>query len=316
MRISRRSWPLIAMVAAPASVALFGLGLPAAIVLTASLLAWKWAITLSELMAQPAGPRLRLESIALSHFVEKVRWCLDRLGVDYEEVPDVGVLGVFTLGRTVPRLCIRTGRVTSVIGDSPEILRYLWGRFGVEMGQGAEFLRPSADSLALESRLDRYGVDLQRWVYYHILPHREITLQAWGSTDPRLPVWQKQVVSLSYPFLRMLMRRAFRLSDAAHAKVVDSIEMLLEEMDACLADDRPSLLGGPNPGFADITFAAFTGLWLQPPEYAAGRAEFERMSPDRLPPAMADDIRRWQQTYPRVTGFVERLYREERGHGF
>jgi glutathione S-transferase len=312
MRISRRSWPGIALVAAPASVALFGLNLPSAIILTGALLAWKWAITLSELMAEPAGPRLRLESIAVSHFVEKVRWCLDRLGADYEEVPDVGVLGAFTVGRTVPRLCIRTGRVTSVIGDSPEILRYLWGRFAVEMGQAAEFLRPSAEALALETRLDRYGVDLQRWVYYHILPHREITLHAWGATDPRLPVWQKHAVSLGYPVLRMLMRRAFRLSDAAHATVVGNIESLLADMDACLADDRPSLLGGASTDFADITFAAFTGLWLQPPAYAAGRAEFEKMSPDELPAAMVEDIRRWQLAYPHVTGFVERLYRDER----
>lgn len=312
MRMSRRTWPLIALVAAPVSVALIGLNLPSAILLTCALLVWKWLITLSDLMTESDGPRLRLETIALSHFVEKVRWCLDRLGVHYEEVPDVGVLGVFTLGRTVPRLCIRTGRVISVIGNSPDILRYLWGRFSVEIGQRAEFLRPSPEALALEARLDRYGVDLQRWVYYHILPQREITLRAWGVSDPRLPAWQKLTVSLSYPLLRVLMRRAFRLSDRSHTIVVDNIETLLGEMEACLADGRPSLVDKAQTGFVDITFAALTGLWLQPTGYAAGRADFERVPEDQWPVAMVEDIRRWREAYPHVTEFVERLYRNER----
>jgi len=303
---------VIALVAAPASVALIGLSLPSAILLTCALLVWRWVMTLSDLMAEPAGPGLRLETIALSHFVEKVRWCLDRLGVHYQEVPDVGVLGAFTLGRTVPRLCIRTGRVISVIGDSPDILRYLWGRFSAETGQRAEFLRPSPEALALEARLDRYGVDLQRWIYYHILPQREITLRAWGVTDPRLPAWQKLTVFLSYPLLRRFMRRAFRLSDRAHATVVENIETLLGEMEACLADGRPSLVDGAQTGFVDITFAALTGLWLQPPGYAAGQADFERVPEDQWPVAMVEDIRRWREAYPHVTEFVERLYRNER----
>jgi len=313
MRMSRRSYPVIALLAAPAVVASFGLSVAAAIGLTAIILAWRWQMTLSILTAAaPAGPDLRLESIALSHFVEKVRWCLDRLGVDYEEVQDVGVLGVFTLGRTVPRLCIRTGRVVSVIGDSPDILRYLWGRYSAQCGDRAAFLRPSAEALALESRLDRYGVDLQRWVYHLILPHRDVTLQAWGVGDPRLPAWQKQVVSAAYPLLRLLMRRAFRLSDAAHTKVVGNIERLLGELDHLLADGRRTLSGETGTGFVDITFAALSGLWLQPPGYAAGKAEFEQMPADSLPAAMAEDILRWRQAYPRVTEFVERLYRDER----
>ncbi len=302
----------MALLAAPVVVALFGLNVLAAVVLVAVLLAWRWTITFATLMAVPSGPDLRLETIALSHFVEKVRWCMDRLGVEYREVPDMGVLGVFTIGRTVPRLCVRTGQVTSVIGNSPDILRYLWGRYAAERMEQAAFLRPSVEALALESRLDRYGVDLQRWVYHHILPQREITLRAWGVDDPRLPAWQRRFVAAAYPVFRILMQRAFRLSDVAHERVVQSIEALLGEMDARLADGRRSLLGGPETGFVDITLAALSGLWVQPAGYAAGRAEFERMDPERLPAAMDVEIRRWREAYPRVTEFVERLYREER----
>ena len=72
-------------------------------------------------------PALVLDSISVSHFVEKVRWNLDRAGIDYVENASGGTLGAFFAGRTVPRLRIRTGAVRSQIGNSPEILRYLWG---------------------------------------------------------------------------------------------------------------------------------------------------------------------------------------------
>lgn len=42
-----------------------------------------------------------LESLPVSHYVDKVRWCLDRLGQKYEEESDVGILGVFFIGRMV-----------------------------------------------------------------------------------------------------------------------------------------------------------------------------------------------------------------------
>lgn len=37
----------------------------------------------------------------MSHYVEKVRWSLDRLGVDYEEEHDAGYVGLLLLGRDV-----------------------------------------------------------------------------------------------------------------------------------------------------------------------------------------------------------------------
>ena len=100
--------------------------MPGTIALVLAALAWRWAITLSGILAPARVPELELETIAASHFVEKVRWCMDRLGVEYSERQMVGVLGVFFTGRSVPQLKIRTGLVRSTIGNSPEILRYLW----------------------------------------------------------------------------------------------------------------------------------------------------------------------------------------------
>ena len=62
----------------------------------------------------------------------------------------------------------------------------------------------------------------------------------------------------------------------------------------------------------DITIAALSGLWLQPSGCAAGMAQFERLPAERLPAAMVGEIQRWRETYPRVAGFIERVYRDER----
>jgi hypothetical protein len=43
---------------------------------------------------------------------EKVRWCMDRLGVEYVEKPAGGTLGAFLLGRSVPVLKFRNERYT------------------------------------------------------------------------------------------------------------------------------------------------------------------------------------------------------------
>ena len=190
----------------PVIVAWFGFSVPVAIALVIFALAWRWLITLSGILAPEKTPEIELETIAASHFVEKVRWCMDRLGVEYTERQWVGVLGVFTMGRSVPQLKVRTGLVRSSIGNSPEILRYLWGAYASGSGDRARFLEPTPERLALEQKLDRYGVDLQVWVYYHILDKRELTLHAWGCDSPVIPAWQRNLVIVLYPVLCFLLR--------------------------------------------------------------------------------------------------------------
>ena len=194
----------------PLVVAAFGMSFWTALLLVIVALAWRWAIVLLGIVRPAGGPDLVLETISASHYVEKVRWCLDRLGVDYEEQPWGGTLGAFYMGRTVPRLIFRTGIVHSQIGNSPEILRYLWGACAAEYGEKAAFLEPTAEAVALEERVDRYGVWLQQWLYRHILDDRELPLQLWGANDPSLPTWQTNSVSILYPLVREFRERLCR----------------------------------------------------------------------------------------------------------
>lgn len=275
-------------------------------------LVWRWMITLSGIIYPESVPEIELETIAASHFVEKVRWCMDRLGVEYTERQWVGVLGVFSLGRSVPELKIRTGLVRSSIGNSPEILRYLWGAYAVSLGEKAKFLEPTSERLAMEKRLDRYGVDLQVWVYHHILKDRELTQHAWGCNSPAIPAWQRYTVIVFFPVLRFLLRKAFRITQSHYRKAVEHIETILAEIDTLLADGRVSILGDKTINYVDITFASLSGVWLLPLEYGAEKAALVRVERENAPTAMREDIERWIEMYPHATAFINRLYEQER----
>lgn len=296
----------------PLIVAWFGISVAGAIALVIFALLWRWLISISGILAPAKIPDIELETIAVSHFVEKVRWCMDRLGIEYTERQWAGILGVFLLGRSVPELKIRTGLVRSKIGNSPEILRYLWGAYAATLGDRASFLEPTSGRLEYERRLDRYGRNLQVWVYFHILEDRALTLHAWGCNSPSTPVWQRYLVIGLFPVLRSFLRKAFRISETAYAKSVQHIESILAEADLALADGRVSILGGESINYTDITLAALSALWLQPPQYGLEKVDNVRIDRQRVPAAMRADIERWIEAYPRATAFITRLYETER----
>jgi glutathione S-transferase len=312
MRFNRIAINALFFIALPLVVAIFGLNLWSALGLVLLGLLWRWALAMVAMFAPPPSVPVVLETVAISHYVDKVRWCLDRLGVPYREVQNVTLLIMFFTGRTVPRLHIRTGGATSRLGDSPAILRYLWGAYACECGERAEFLKPAVDALDLEEKLDQYGVWLQQWFYYHLLPHRRLTLHVWGVNDRTLPIWQRLGMKVLFPAIRAWVRRGLKLGPDSHQRTVQLIEKFLGDIEQQLSDGRRTLLGGKEICFVDITLAALSGLWLFPPEYGGGRSEAVRLATADYPPAMATEIEHWREKFPQVTAFVERLYKEER----
>ena len=293
---------------APIVVAWYGLSVPAAAGVVILLLLCRWMITLSGFLAPENRPDLELATISASHFVEKVRWSFDRLGIEYAEKPAGGTLGAFFRGRTVPQLKVRTGSVRSVIGNSSDILRYVYGRYLHEDPEKAAFLEPTAERVDYEHDLDLYGVSLQVWVYYHVLDDRDLTLHAWGANSPATPAWQRAMLRVLYPLLAALIRMTFKINDTHFAKSVARIEGVLADAEARLEDGRASLLGGPEINYTDLAFAAFTGLWLMPRAYGGGKADQVRVEHERAPAEMRADIERWSEAYPRVVNWVEELY--------
>lgn len=301
--------------ALPVIVAYYGISAAGAVGLVLLALLWRWAVTVSGILFPEQVPDLQLDTLSISHFSEKVRWCMDRLGVDYRESPSAGVIGVMFTGRTVPRLRVRTGRVCSSLGNSAEILRYLWGRYARERGSQADFLEPLEARVELEKRIDRYGAHLQVWVYYHILDDRDLALHVWGRDDAAVPRWQRLLLPVLFPVTRVFLRKAFRISADHYERTVTQIEVLLADIESKLGDGRRSILGSEGADYVDYSFAAISALWLQPPEFAAGRASAVRMDRERYPPGMNTDVERWADRFPLAVNFVERLYREERASG-
>lgn len=299
----------------PVIVAWFGLSVLTTVLLVLLMLLWRWVAVLSGIFAPEQTEDVVLEAIAVSHFVEKARWCLDRLGIDYTERQSAATLGAYFTGRTVPQLRVRTGIVQSTIGNSPEILRFLWGNYVVECADTAAFLEPTEERLALEKRLDRYGRFLQVCLYYHILPDRELTLSVWGANNPEVRAWQRPLLVVLFPVLKALIRRSFRISGEHYRKAVHYIDELLDETETLLADGRRSILGGDEVNFTDITFAAFTALWMQPEGYGGRKAELCHIDRDRMPVGMQNDVEQWLEDHPNAGRFVERMYAQERRPG-
>ena len=300
-----------AFVLLPLVVAFFGLSVPSALLLVVVLLFVRWLGIMAALSGKSKAPEITLTSIGVSHFVEKVRWCLDRLGLDYQERRAAGTLGGFYLGRTVPVLKFRTGRVTSSIGNSPEILRYLWGRYAAERPEAAAFLEPTPERLELEGELDRYGRNLQIWIYYHLLPEKALLLRAWGADDPAVPAWQRRLIRLLHPVQVTMIRRAFGVSAKRYEKARQHIETLLEDLNARLGERSNSLLGDRALNYTDFCFAALSSPWLLP-ENLAGQGSAV-LDFEELPAGMREDIERFKAAYPAVHKFVEQLYKNERG---
>ena len=297
----------------PIVVAWYDLSVAAAAGLVILLLLCRWIITLSGILKPERTAELELAVMAASHYVEKVRWSMDRLGIDYVERTSGGTLGAYFRGRSVPQLKVRTGMVRSVIGNSPDILRYLYGRYLHEDPERYAFLEPTAERIELERRLDGYGRSLQVWVYYHILDERELCLHAWGVHDPKTPGWQRVALRVLYPLLAALMRFSFKINDTNYARAVGRIEALLSDVEASLGDGRASILGSDDLNYTDIAFAAFSGLWLMPQEYGGGKADAVRIEHERRPQGMREDVERWTRASPRAVAFVQQLYATRSG---
>ena len=296
----------------PLVVAWFGWGFVSALAAVVVMLLWRWAISLSTFLWPEKVPDIVLDTISASHFVEKVRWNLDVAGIEYTERTTAGTFGAYFLGRTVPRLRFRTGAVRSEIGNSKEILRYLYGAYRTTLGKHVDHLEPTPERDELEAKLDRHGTSLQVWVYHHILEDRELALHAWGVDSPHVPAWQRWLMRPLFPLQAFLIRRSFRITPKSYEKACRYIEELLGEMNDTLADGRQSILGGDTLNYTDYAFAAMTGIWLMPAGYGGGKAEHVRIERSQATNPMRADVERWIEAFPDAVGWVQRMYADRR----
>lgn len=308
-----RTLHLLALYVSPVVVAAARWGVGAAIgvagvLAVAGCLIRLWLVT--KAARRREMPPLRLHTATISHYSEKVRWCLDRLGVPYEERPNVGVLGVLLTGRSVPSLEMPPGLTR--LGESSTILRYLYGEFAGRLpAERTWFLEPTPAALELEARFDRkLGNDVRIWVYEQVLRDRALTLRAWGVEDRDIPAWQRWLLVAFTPVLRFAVRRMLGVTPERARQAIARTHEAFADVEARLADGR-RYLTGDTLTFADLTFASLGALAVLPPEYPGVRLRGRRISlEDVRDPQWRAEIERFRA---RPAGqWILRLYREER----
>ncbi|HKJ35779.1 MAG TPA: glutathione S-transferase family protein [Solirubrobacterales bacterium] len=242
----------------------------------------------------------RLLTIPISHYCEKVRWALERAGVDYVEEAHLQMIHRFYAvkaggGRKVPVLITDEG----VFNESSEIIRWIDERLPVERRLVPADLRPRID--AIEGRLDEgLGVEGRRWMYSMLM-----------TTDlPRryglgpLPRWERAAVPVVLPVMRLYLKAFMDAEPAKAADALASVDEAFDWIEELIADGRPYLVGDRFTS-ADLTFAALSAAVLAPERYGV-----ELPQPEDAPPGIRREMERLRE---RPAGrFAARLVAEER----
>lgn len=198
--LSVYSIPTLCLYALPVVVSTLGIGPVTSVILLVAIFGLRSILGIAAFGARSVYV---LESITPSHYVELIRWSLDKLGVEYVEVESVTVLGAMLFQRIVPTLHI-PGVKTS-ISDSPDIMNFLYARHMRE--ESASFLRPvlDAEDVELETLLTRAAYQFRRWAYWQVLgetPKKDLLMRIWGVRQPHVPAWQAMLMNVSYPLVR------------------------------------------------------------------------------------------------------------------
>jgi len=249
-----------------------------------------------------------LETISISHYVEKLRWVLDYLDIDYIEEENVGILGFFLLGRSVPQLKIPGKRVT--VGNSSNILRYLYGEHCLD-DKLAAFLKPSPLALSLEKKFDQLGEDLRRFAYFSVfsnLPSSSTFLsQVWGLYQPNIPQWQKVLLKFLSPvFVKILINR-LRVNAEDTKKSLENAYKIIKEVDSLLSDGRKFLLNTSQPTYIDFHFCSIVAVITKPKTYGGKvYSENNLLEAMELPGAWGEEAEKIRQT--EAGKFVHNVY--------
>jgi len=234
-----------------------------------------------------------LESVPISHFVEKVRWALDKIGMPYTEEGEVVVMGILFKGRTVPTLHVG-GRTR--LGDSKQILEFLYGEDPDNRG----FLKVEDKDKDLLKRLDRdYAPALRKWLYHHVIPHKELCIKIWGK---RIPEWQAALLPYGlYQLVVFLIRYLLKLNAQTAQKSMEVVYDFKKEIEETLKDGR-KYWNNKELTLMDIALCSYTGVAVCAPEYGGTGLTFEE-----VPESVLDKITEIRES---VLGqYVLRLYK-------
>jgi glutathione S-transferase len=250
-------------------------------------------------------PPYRLTSIAISHYVEKVRWALSLGSRDYyEDGHAPGFHVAFSLAATgnkttMTPLLTTYDPETPTLVDSTAILRYL-----CKNDPDLAWLYPvehEAGILELEELIDQeLGVPTRRWVYANLLPHSKETKKLMMA---ELPGAERNLIPLIYPGMRFAFSKIFHLTDSTSTETQVQIQAFFDRINSLLSDGRQYLVGGRFSA-ADLTFAALAYPLIFPPEFD------QRFGLSEAPKVFQDKVFAFRDQ--QAGQFALRIYKEHR----
>ncbi len=248
---------------------------------------------------------VRLVSIPMSHYCEKARWGLERLGIEYFEERHLQVFHYprtywFSRGPNVPVL-IDKGKV---VHDSTTILQYL-DRYADE----DQRLYPRDEALLaqvneLEDLFDEVlGVESRRWVYFHF---KDRPFQALRTAGQGTPAIERLLMPVIFPLFFVVIEKLVKPSATAVEEGLDKVRDIVKRTDGLLAAGQGYLLGDRFTA-ADLSLACMLAPLVLPRNYGIRLPGPEDMPIDARP--IVDEFR------ASVTGrYVLELFESEKPH--
>jgi glutathione S-transferase len=247
---------------------------------------------------------LRLLTIPISHYCEKARWALERVGMPYREERHVqGVHQVVAWraagGVTVPVLVTPDG----AIGDSADILAWVDERTPPELRlfPSSPGERDEVESLC--RRLDEgLGPRGRRLMYVHMLADPKLALRF---NNAGVPGWEDRFIRFGWPVAQRYVKRVLGIVPGIEIEDEVAVFGEFDHVAELRSDGRPYLCG-ERFSAADLTFAALSASVILPPVYGVPLPQ-----PDLLSPAMASLVKRARE-HPAGRYALE-LFAEHRG---
>lgn len=256
----------------------------------------------------------KLITIRFSHYNEKARWALERLGVAYEEegyMPGLHAIGVLKIaprhgfGRAdriatplaTPVLLTDHGRC---IRDSSRIVRYASDRFA----PAGRDLYPSSEVTELEQEYStKLGPHARRFAYFHAFAApTALDEMAARNVGPTQAKWFVRL----YPLLQRFIASRLQVTEERAMRSLETIRSLVADVSRRVEGRRH--LVGDRFSAADLSFATMLApaIGVSPEE---GYGAF--LPPLHLCPKGYQDVAAEIRATP-AGQYALRMFREER----
>lgn len=244
----------------------------------------------------------RLITFQISHYCEKVRWALDRIGFPYVEechLPPLHRLKTTPMGgSSVPVLVTEA----EIFKDSVDILNYLdtVAPPNLKLYPDLPVLRHEVKKL--EAQFNRkLGISTRQWGYFYALQNRSLMQRLWCE---RVPRWEKLLFPVLFPLTRHLVHTSYNVHRESALAAYRRTQQIFEEVSYLLSEGRKYLVGDRFSA-ADLAFASLSAPAIVPTEYGG---IFPKLN--QLPDEMVEQIQTLRET---IAGkYALRLYQEER----